>query len=236
MPSEPVWGMIVYNGIRRLRLTGLRMSNRKFTFGILIASVMFGAIAMMPRTGVGADDAAAAAQRARDHWENVILFYGDEETGEWSLRIPDKEVRERAWFEYLELWHFNRNEQRWEQIKISKFQKPIVLPKQKASDQPDDSQTLVEFKEIEPRTAGIWYAKWKADDVECGTLMRVGSGRATNHIRGEAQQGMVQMVVPIDLNKSEQMWVPDPTIYCVNGGPGKPEAPAKKTSPKDADK
>ena len=33
---------------------------------------------------------------------------------------------------------------------------------------------------IEPRTAGLWYAKWKVDDIEGGTLMRVGTARTTN--------------------------------------------------------
>ena len=119
-----------------------------------------------------------SAKRRADHWENVVLWFGDEETGEWSLRIRDTDVHDRGWFEFLELWQFDRKEQRWVQLKSEKIAKAIVMPKDKTSDQPEKEQTLYELKEIEPKTAGLWYAKWKIDDIECATgPMRVGTGR-----------------------------------------------------------
>jgi hypothetical protein len=60
--------------------------------------------------------------------------------------------------------------------------------------------------------------------------MRVGTGRAANTVQGapDTKIGTVKMVVPIDLNKSEAMIIPDPQIYCIAGGPGKP-TPGEKS-------
>jgi hypothetical protein len=181
---------------------------------------------VMPPWACRADDAASAKsakQAARAKWESVIIWFGDEETGEWSLRIRDTDVKERASFEYLELWQFSRADRKWVPIKVEKFRKSITLPKLKGADEPEDSQTLVELKEIEPKTAGLWYAKWKIDDIECGTLMRVGTGRTENKLSGKPPGGTIPMAVPINLDKSEAMFVPDPKSYCVAGGAGKPE-------------
>lgn len=159
----------------------------------------------------------------RDHWESVILFYGDEETGEWSLRIDDKDVKQRAWFEYIGLWQFDIKEEAWQEVKSAKFQKPIVLPKQKGTDQPENNQVLVNLEEIPVHTAGLWYARWKVDNVEGGTLMRVGTNRASNKVQeAPPPPGMMKVAVPVSLEKAVGMIIPDPRIYCVIGGPGKP--------------
>src|SRR5689334_18462434 len=64
-----------------------------------VAAALFLALIAGGKLGA-ADDSKA---KARAYWENVVMFYGDEETGEWSLRIRDKDVHNRAWFEFLEL-------------------------------------------------------------------------------------------------------------------------------------
>src|SRR5438105_4158686 len=46
--------------------------------------------------------------RERLRWQSVIDFFGEEDTGKWSLRVNDKNVRERATFQYLELWTYDR--------------------------------------------------------------------------------------------------------------------------------
>jgi hypothetical protein len=166
---------------------------------------------------------------ARAHWESVVIWFGDEETGEWSLRIRDEDVHARGWFEFTELWHFNRETQAWEEIKVEKFARAIVLPQQKTSDQPKTEQTLVELKDIEPQTAGLWFAKWKIDDVPCTTLMKVGGARPKNKLDPKSPgPGLVSIIVPIDLNTSEWAYIPDPRIFCVSGGPGKPGQQAGK--------
>ena len=198
---------------------------------LIACGLVFCALSLVPAGTARAEtpEQRAARSVARHHWESIVIWYGDEDTGEWSLRIRDQDVKERAWFEFLELWQFDRAEMKWVQLKADKLAKAIVLPKQKGSDQPTDNQTLVELREIEPRTAGLWYAKWKVDEVPCSTLMRVGTGRAANKVEGAADPkiGTVKMVVPVDLNRSEAMIIPDPQIYCVAGGPGKP-APGEK--------
>ncbi|HWE04486.1 MAG TPA: hypothetical protein VG326_18925 [Tepidisphaeraceae bacterium] len=163
----------------------------------------------------------------RDRWENLVLFYGDEETGEWSLRIDDKSVSQRAWFEWLELWQFDANDGAWHPVKTDKFAKPIVLPKQKGTDQPEGNQVLVKLEEIPPQTAGLWYAKWRVDGTDCGTVMRVGTNRTSNHVQIQAPPpGMLKMAVPLTLEKAVGMIIPDPRVYCITGGPGKPVAGA----------
>jgi hypothetical protein len=208
------------------------MFRRNIRFDLFATSLLLAALATIRSGAAGGANTADkpdAQQTARAHWENVVQFYGDEETGEWSLRIADKDVKDRGWFEFLELWHFNRNENRWEQLKTGKIGKAIVLPKQKTSDEPQDSQTLIELKEIEPKTAGVWFAKWKVDDVEGSTPMRVGTAHTSNKLDAPIPDGMIRMAIPINLDKSEAMIVPDPRIYCVAGGPGKPQpSDAKK--------
>src|SRR6185437_6495005 len=184
---------------------------RKRILGVIVAGGITAlAMGLLPiNMACGAEpQAKSAKQLAREHWENVVLFFGDEETGEWSIRIRDQDVHNRGRFEYLELWQFERASNRWVQIKTEKFAKAIVLPSQKRADDPVGNQSLVELKEIEPRTAGIGYAKWKIDDVEGGTLMRVGTAKTSNHIDSQPPSGMIKMVVPIDLNKSETMIIP----------------------------
>jgi hypothetical protein len=171
----------------------------------------------------------------RDRWENLVLFYGDEDTGEWSLRIDDKSVSQRAWFEWLELWQFDPNDGAWHNVKTDKFAKPIVLPKQKGTDQPEGNQVLVKLEEIPPQTAGLWYAKWRVDGTNCGTVMRIGTNRTKNHVQIEAPPpGMIKMAVPITLEKAVGMIIPDPRVYCVTGGPGKPASGAA-TNPAPAE-
>ena len=148
----------------------------------------------------------------------------EEESSESSLRIRDQNVRERAWFKFFELWQYNRAEGRWVQLKTEKMEKAIVLPRQKGSDQPEGSQTIIELRDMEPKLAGLWFAKWAVDDVPCSTYMKVGGARAKNKLEEKSPgRGWMREVVPIDLDHSELMYIPDPRIYCVSGGPGKPE-------------
>ncbi|HET6251741.1 MAG TPA: hypothetical protein VFE47_28910 [Tepidisphaeraceae bacterium] len=218
------------------------MSHRAKWDGILLASLIAATLLLAPTAKVHGDDKsnrADAQQRAREHWENVVAWFGDEETGEWTLRIRDSDVHERGWFEFLELWQYDRKESRWVQLKSDKIGRAIVMPKDKTKDQPEHEQTLYELKAIEPSTAGLWYAKWQIDDVQCATAIRVGTGRPDNKLAGETPRGMIKFVVPIDLNKSEMKFIPNPLIYCVAGGPGKPDEtpPAKPAGkPKAAPK
>lgn len=194
---------------------------------VMAVSLLAGAAPIVLPAGARADepDKRIVANAARMHWESIVIWFMEEESGESSLRIRDQDVRDRGWFKFLELWHFDHHEGRWVQLNAEKFEKAIVLPKQKGSDQPEGSQTLVDMKEMEPKTAGLWFAKWVIDDVPCSTYMKVGGARARNELELKSPgRGMIRAVVPIDLDHSEHMYIPDPHIFCVAGGPGKPEA------------
>jgi len=182
-----------------------------------------------------------ARQKARAHWERVVLFYGEEETGEWSLRIRDRDVHDKGWFEFLELWKFNIKDHKWHSIPVEKVSTAVVLPKNKPSDAPPDTQMLMPLNDVPPQTAGLWYAKWRMDGIEGGTMMRVGTSHAkiSSAPDGDPPPGMLKMAVPIDLNKSETMLVPDPRAACVKSGAGAAGAKSgsqKKPADSDADK
>src|SRR5438270_3491171 len=53
-------------------------------------------------------DAGNAKAKEQQHWENAIQFFGEEDTGSWSLRVEDRNVHERAQFRLLELWTYDR--------------------------------------------------------------------------------------------------------------------------------
>jgi hypothetical protein len=168
----------------------------------------------------------SADQKAREHWETVVLFYGEEDTGEWSLRIDDKNIRERGWFELMEMWHYDREKKTWEKLPTEHVQTAIVMPKDKPSDAPEGTEILVQLRQIRPQTAGIWYAKWRVDGVDGATLMRVGSTTVAPP-KGKPPKGTIPMTVPITLEKAEPAFIPDPRINCVVGGAAKSDGDAK---------
>jgi hypothetical protein len=198
---------------------------------VLTGSPLRGADAPAKADGPARADAppkpqVSAEQKAREHWESVVLFYGEEDTGEWSLRIDDKNVRDRGWFELMELWRYNREKKVWEKLPTEKIQTAIVMPKDKPSDAPEGTEILVELKQIRPGRAGIWYAKWRVDGIEGATLMRVGS-TTTPPPKGKPPKGTIPITVPITLEKAEPAFIPDPRINCVAAGAAKSDAEAK---------
>lgn len=192
----------------------------------LIAAVaLLGALSIAsPRAR--ADDAAdsdAQVNAKRKHWESVVYGYIDKDTGGWSLRIDDANVTERSKFEWREIWQFNPKDKAWHSIYTPKFTKSIALPKDKSDDEPQTSQVLVNVEEIPAATPGLWYAKWRIDDIPGGTMLRVGPKQlAKEGVQPPSAPGVISVSVPTSMDKSEAMIVPDPRIYCVKGGPGKP--------------
>lgn len=204
--------------------------------GWMIVPASHAAPAAAPMKGPARE--LSPTERARQKWESVILFFGDEETGEWSLRLRDQDVHERGWFEFLELWQLDPKTRQWHHLPTEKIAKAVVKPKEKGTDEPDASQTLIEFKDIPPRTAGLWYAKWRMDGIDGATLMRVGTASVAKGIPplGDPPEGMIKMAVPIDLNKSEAMLIPDPRLACVQGKSGADEEKSRGAArPKDGE-
>src|SRR3954452_13084403 len=100
------------------------VASRTLVGGSLIAALLL-ATARAPRTTVRAADAPASARaakekaardREREAWEARIIFYGEEDTGAWSLRVQDQAVRERAILRYTALWKFDPESKKWVKV------------------------------------------------------------------------------------------------------------------------
>ncbi len=181
-----------------------------------LTSLFFCAVARAERP------ATNPADRQRQAWENVIQFYGDEDTNEWSLRIQDRNVAGRATFAMLELWRYDAAAKRWNVIAKPHLIATIVPPKEKPADSPEDlTQILYRLTEIEKGTYGLWFAKWRAEGVNGATFIRLGPARAPRK-GGEDEKppkGWLWEVVPLSLNEAEMRMIPDPRVFCVEDAP-----------------
>ena len=148
-------------------------------------------------------------------WENAVLFYGDEDTGQWSLRIRDKDVDQQHEFRFRELWQFDWPSKKW--VKISTT--PSTTTMLPAADRPKDSgppdQILAELP-IADDQMGLFYAKWNVDEVKGSTYFRVGPGLKEKSPlqKKKPPEGKVLGIVPIDINHIEAAFIPDPHIVC----------------------
>ncbi len=158
--------------------------------------------------------AAADAEYAeRVKWENVITFFGEEDTGRYSIRILDKTVPEPAKFKYLELWIYDLTEKRWIKVDDRVQDTRIVMPKDKPEDAPEGSQLLAEIP-VNQDKIGLYYCKWQVNGIDGCTLTRIGPGHVGKPVSlGKIPDGMAVYDVPIDKNHGERMLVPDPRTH-----------------------
>jgi hypothetical protein len=160
---------------------------------------------------------APTQQQLREYWENAVSFWGDEQSGGWSLRLPDSMYRQRATFELLELWEFDRKQSKWVQTDEPRHTMQIVPPSRKPALSPPESQLLTWLEKI-PRgyTSGLWYAKWRADGIDCATLIRIGNSKADNAAPKEVPPDTIVTILPLDPEHSQYKILPDPRIACVS--------------------
>src|SRR4051812_29738079 len=101
------------------------VASRTLVGGSLIAALLLLATARPPRTTARAADAPAAVRaakekaardRERETWEARLIFYGEEDTGAWSLRVQDRAVRERSILRYTDLWKFDPESKKWVKV------------------------------------------------------------------------------------------------------------------------
>ena len=67
---------------------------------------------------------------------------------------------------------------------------------------------------------GVFYAKWTVDGrTHGGTFVRLGPDAAKRRPNdsSKAPKGFMWTAVPINLNKSEEMLIPDPRVVCKDG-------------------
>ena len=153
-------------------------------------------------------------QKQRQRWENAILFYGDEATGEWSLRIRDKDIDAQHEFRLRELWNYDSKADRWIKLTSDPARATIVPPDQRpASASPDEILVVLP---IEREQVGLYYARWRVDEIDGATFCRLGPGlRQRSPLeKQKPPPDKIYVVVPLDLKHAEPRFIPDPRIAC----------------------
>ncbi|HSU65311.1 MAG TPA: hypothetical protein VLJ39_00440 [Tepidisphaeraceae bacterium] len=158
----------------------------------------------------------AAQERAK--WEARIVFFGDEATGEWSLRIRDPDVDTQRQFKLSELWQYDREAKRWVRQGTTVIRATMVTADHKRRDpqNPDDDTQQLAVLPIDRDQVGLYYAKWSVDDVKGSTFCRIGPGldKKSPLMRQKPPEGKIFVALPIDLKHAEAAFVPDPRIEC----------------------
>jgi hypothetical protein len=190
---------------------------QRFGIGSLAAIAMFAGLTALPAWAGPASQPSRAAADAefaeRAKWENVITFFGEEDSGRYSIRILDKSVTEPANFKYLELWIYDLTEKKWLKVDDRTQETRIVLPKDKPQDAPDGNQLLAEIP-VDQEKIGLYYCKWQVNGVEGGTLTRIGPGHVGKPVDlGKIPPGMIVTDVPLDKSHGERMIVPNPRTH-----------------------
>jgi hypothetical protein len=182
-----------------------------------------------PPANARAKDAKAERDRERLQWEARIVFFGEEDTGTWSLRVQDKSVRERNVLQYTELWKFDAGTKKWVKLDDGAEAVRILPPAEKAETAPQGTQVIAELP-IQPNTVGLYYAKWRVNNqIDGATLCRIGPGLtgkdahpATDRAPQKVPPGMIPEVVPLSINKAELMVIPDPRLSTGQAMKGEP--------------
>lgn len=154
----------------------------------------------------------SAAAKARQKWENAVLVFGDETTGEWSLRLRDKDVDGPHQFHFRDLWKYDRQSKQWVKYKSTPSDR-VIAPPAEQHDEPD--QVLVDLP-IDPETVGLFYARWRMDDVDGATFFRLGPIAADKPASPaeKPQPGQMRANVPVDKKHSVPELIPDPRVVC----------------------
>jgi hypothetical protein len=194
---------------------------RLIVFTTLITASLLACGTASLKAGPTSKPASADAERLK--WMNRVIFFGDEATGEWSLRIHNRDVDTQRQFKLRELWTYNRDSKHWERMGttvLSAWMLPPGKVKQDPADDPDPDPTeiLAELP-IEKDEVGLFYAKWTVDDVEGATFCRVGTGlgKKSDYVHKAPPEGKIWVVLPIDQNHSVPDFVPNPQIACKTG-------------------
>lgn len=178
-------------------------------------------LAIQPRIATAAEPTSKPADtpEERAKWSSRIQFWGDEISGEWSLRIRDQDVDARHYFRLRQLWMYDREAKRWVRLGTTMLSAWMVPAKQKKQDpdnpDTDAAQTLAVLP-IDKDQVGIYYAKWTVDDVHGNTFCRIGPGlkNKADYVHEAAPEGKVWVALPIDRNHAEPAYIPDPAVAC----------------------
>lgn len=151
-------------------------------------------------------DANAAA---RQKWEAIITFWGQEDTGAFDLRAPDKQVTEPGTFRYVNLWKYDLDGKKWVKIDDRAKTTNIVLPANKPVQSPEDSQLLTDLP-ITFEQVGLYYVNWQINGIDGGTMTRIGPNVLGKQQTPKPPAGSIVADVPVDGSKAVRVVVPDP--------------------------
>ena len=193
------------------------MVTRRWSVVVALFGVMFFASPLLhaERAKEAAAPTSQPVDPERQRWENSILFYGDESTGEWSLRIRDKDVDQQRNFTLSEIWTFDWPSKKWVKMGTTPISTTMVTAAQRPADKQEEDQILVDLP-IEQGQMGLFYAKWKVDTVRGSTFFRVGPGLEDKSKMPKKQppEGKIVAVVPIDIHHAVAAYIPDPRVVC----------------------
>jgi len=190
------------------------------SFGFLALAMASALLPSLPATARAAD--APAAKGASDahqqmlKWFSKITFFGEEETGAWSLRIYDKDATERATIKCTELWKYDVDGKAWVKVNDGAPAAKIVLANEKPANSPPDTQVIADLP-ITANSVGLFYAKWRVNDsIDGATMTRIGPGLVGRAAKEAAEnlakppEGYIYQVVPLSLNEAKLLTIPDP--------------------------
>jgi hypothetical protein len=192
---------------------------------ILLILGFLPAVELRPLLAATPTSKPASADAERLKWMSRIQFTGDEASGEWSLRIHDRDVDIQRQFKLRELWLYNRDSKHWERMGTTILASWMLPPGKKKSDaapgddpDPDPTQILAELP-IDKDQVGLFYAKWTVDDVQGATFCRIGTGleKKSDYVHKAAPEGKIWVVLPVDLTHSIPAFVPNPEVACRSG-------------------
>jgi hypothetical protein len=187
--------------------------SRRNLLGAMLATLVAPAIAPFAAPCAFAADPPPdpEKEKVRKKYETLIQFFGEEDTGRYSVRIFDADVKETASFVFLSVWKYDRDQKSWVKLDDKPQRARIVLPKDKPADSPPDSQLLANLP-ITQKDVGVFFVKWTVEGVEGSTFTRLGPRARGDQPAVKAKANEMVTDVPIDLNKAERIAIPNPYV------------------------
>jgi len=187
-----------------------------------VVSRLFWVVALLLPVAPALGD-AKQDQEKRKKWENIVQFYGEEDSNRFSLRIFDQDAKEEGQFHFKEVWKYDREKKQWAKMEAPSKMTKVVPAAQKPKDAPPNSQALADLP-ITIQDVGLYYAKWDIDGIACATYMRLGPTARDRTSPGKAPPGHMVEQVPLNTDKAEMQIIPDPRYFTGEGSlplPGK---------------
>jgi hypothetical protein len=189
----------------------------------LVRMMVLGAMALMPLATLPPQLSAAEPKQQtkeelaiRQKWENIVQFYGEEESNQFSLRILDRDAKEEGQFLFKEIWNYDREKKEWVKMNAPERAVKVVPASQKPKLSPPDSQVLTDLP-ISIQQVGLYYAKWTIDGIACSTYIRLGPRARDRKDPGKAPPGHMKDDVPLNTDNAEIQIIPDPRYHTGEG-------------------